>query len=101
MLNAAPSVPADDPPAETKYPDRGNPAPVSVPDPADTEGTESTKESTPDYLRFTNALVAVSQSGKSLFEIESGDGPESDDKRSARYRALDDVDELKSSIYGL
>lgn len=101
-LNAGtPSKLADTPPGKTEYPDRENPAPVRVPDPAETESAPDGKQF-PEYLRFTNALLAVSQSGKKLFDAEeSNGGPDSDERRDARNRALDDVEELRSSIYGL
>ena len=99
----APATPGDVPPGEKTYPDKGNPAPVPVPSPDETEsGSKSTKESTPEYDRFTSALASLTKSGKTLFEAESDDdGPESEAKRTARTRALDDVEAVRASVYSL
>ena len=87
----APDVPAKD-----------NPAPVSVPDPAKTEGTKSTKQSTPAYGRFLQAVQDVRDAGDELFEIESDDeGPESKEKSDARANALNHVEGLRGAIYDL
>lgn len=103
-LNAGtPSKLADTPPDKTEYPDRENPAPVSVPDAAKTEGTESTKVSTPEYARFTSALMGAAETGKSLFELQEDDdnAPESQERRDLRMKLLSEVDELKSASYGI
>lgn len=103
-LNTAPTVPASVPPDEKTYPSRKElkPTPVSVPDPAETEDLEERKKSSPEYARFANGMLNLSKAADSVFEIISGENePESEDKRDKRSAALDAVEEVRSSIYGL
>lgn len=107
MSNTAPQVPVDDPPEETDYPDRESlkPTPEDVPDPAETEGTDETKTSTPDYPALKRYRVAIGQlndSASTLFEMESSsrfDGRF--DKNDIRQQTFDYLEEVRSSIYDL
>ncbi len=96
VLNTAPSVPGDNPPGAKKYPSRTEIAPEyePVPDPAETETSEPSKKSLPDYAEYQTHVGTLQNSGLTLFELESGD----DEKMDAIRDAVGALDGIRSQL---
>jgi len=91
--NTAPEVPDDGTPAK-KYP-KTQTTPPPAPDAAETEGLESTKESTPEFDLFNAGVVDLLNAGKTLFELGSENQAEVD---AARARAFDALQPVREAI---
>lgn len=86
-LNTAPKVPAGEG-TQHAYPDVEHPK-LSTPDPAETETSESSKPSTPDYDDMGNALETMREARETLFDDSIGNEGKIESIKAAKA-ALDD-----------
>jgi hypothetical protein len=99
--NTMPDIPGGNPPGATSHPERIElkPTPVAVPDPAKTESATATRISIPAYpelKRFSQAIGEAAKAASELFELESN---QNWDKENKRRDAVDWLDEAKRSLF--
>ena len=96
FLNTAPNVPGDNPPGAKKYPARTETAPEyePVPDPAETETSQPSKKSIPDYSEYQTHVGTLQNAGDILWADESGD----DEKIDAIKSAVGAVDGIRATL---
>jgi hypothetical protein len=96
LLNTAPKTPGDDS-REKDYPSRetlrADDPLLPVPDPAETETSQESKTSIPDYGEYQDHVRVLEASGQTLWNDEAGD--------TDKVQSIKDAREAMNNILGM